>query len=105
MPAANKIVQANRPPAGKPLVGTYANDRGYQRERYKVGPRSYVEVYKHRRVARTPAGQQADHKDRNKANNRPGNLQNLTPAAHAAVGNRRRAVSALRSRRAARRAA
>ena len=94
MPAANKIKQVQRPPAGAPLVGTYANAAGYLRKRYKLGPRRYAETYAHREAAGTPKGQQADHRDGNKANNTRANLQNLTPSRHATVGNLRRRLRA-----------
>lgn len=94
--AANTIKQVQRPPAGAPLVGTYRNAAGYLRHRYKLGERRYAEVYAHRQAAGTPAGQQADHRDGNKANNRRTNLQNLTPSRHATIGNLRRRLASRR---------
>lgn len=96
--AANKITQVQTPPKGARMVGTYQNAAGYIRRRWQTGPRQYAEMYEHRHVAGTPAGQQADHKNRDKADNSRSNLANMTPSRHAAVGNLRRKMAGARSK-------
>jgi predicted transcriptional regulator with HTH domain len=69
-------------PTGTPR--RYADGRGYIRLRWKVGVERYVEAYEHRVVAGLPDAH-VHHKDENKANNCPGNLQPLTPEEHVRV--------------------
>jgi HNH endonuclease len=80
--AANHIVQVQRPPAGARKVGVYKNAAGYLRTRWQTGPRRYAEMYQHRQVARPAAGQDVDHKNRDKADNSRGNLQALSRRRH-----------------------
>jgi hypothetical protein len=94
--AANSIRQlkaGEAVPAGARRVGTYRNGDGYQRVRYQTGLRRYVEQYVHRAVAGPQGNQETDHRDGNRANNAPSNLQNLSPSRHAVVGNLRRRMS------------
>lgn len=67
-------------PAGEPR--RYLSRDGYMRLRWLVGPDQYVEVYEHRLVAGLPEGH-VHHKDHNKLNNDPANLEVLDIVEHA----------------------
>lgn len=68
------------PPPTEPK--RYPNSSGYIRLRWRVGPGEYVEAYEHRVIAGEPVGQ-VHHRDHDKTNNDPSNLEVLTPADHA----------------------
>lgn len=68
-------------PEGTP--GRYANQQGYIRLRWRIGPGEYVEEYEHRVVMGRPAGMHVHHRDEDKVNNDPSNLVVLTPEEHA----------------------
>jgi hypothetical protein len=69
-----------RLPAGVPKRYLFGN--GYVRLRWRVGTRSYVEVYEHRvdgdRVTSAPV---VHHEDHRRDNNDPGNLKHLASRA------------------------
>lgn len=73
-------------PASRP--GLYRSGHGYMRLRWKVGTHKYVEAYEHRLALGLPDCH-VHHKDEDKANNEPANLEPLTAAEH-----RRRHVGA-----------
>jgi hypothetical protein len=55
---------------------------GYWRLRWKIGPGEYVERLEHRAIAAPEAGEHVHHKNGNPLDNRPENLERLTPSAH-----------------------
>lgn len=67
-------------PQGEPR--RYKSSHGYVRLRWKVGVAQYVETYEHRVVAGLPADQ-VHHRDEDKTNNDPTNLEVLTAVEHA----------------------
>lgn len=71
-------------PPGQPR--RYRSQHGYIRLRWKVGERSYVEVYEHRFVAGLPPGH-VHHRNEVKSDNRPSNLEALSPSSHTALHN------------------
>lgn len=78
-----KLDDSEAVPAGEPR--RYLDGRGYIRLRWRVAPGQYVECYEHRLVAgRPPSGAAVHHKNGVKYDNRPCNLEVLTPAEHAA---------------------
>lgn len=68
-------------PAGTPR--RYRNDSGYVRLRWKISPEQYVEAYEHRVVMGRPEGMHVHHINGMKDDNRPANLQVLSPHEHA----------------------
>lgn len=70
-------------PAGEPR--RYASARGYIRLRWKIGTRRYVETYEHRVVdGHVTTAEQVHHRNRNRADNRPENLEHLIADEHQA---------------------
>src|SRR5262245_5515373 len=70
-------------PVGEP--GRYRDAAGYAILRWKVAPSTYVECKEHRFVLGVPPDHfHVHHKDGNKANNDPGNLELLTHSQHSA---------------------
>lgn len=68
-------------PDGEPR--RYTSDRrGYVRLRWRVGKGEYVETYEHRLIAGLPDAD-VHHRDEQKDNNDPGNLEVLSKAEHA----------------------
>ncbi|MFI6228567.1 HNH endonuclease [Micromonospora echinospora] len=66
-------------PSGEPR--RYVDGRGYVRLRWKVGVNSYVEAYEHRLVKQFPPVD-VHHRDGNKGNNDPANLEALSRSEH-----------------------
>ena len=60
----------------------YLTTDGYWRLRWRVGPGLYVERLEHRAVASPGPGEHVHHKNGNPLDNRPENLELLTPSAH-----------------------
>jgi HNH endonuclease len=70
-------------PPGEPR--RYVSGRGYIRLRWRLGDGSYVEVYEHRVIdGRVTTAEQVHHKNRNRSDNRPQNLEHLSAEAHSA---------------------
>ena len=67
-------------PSGTPR--RYRSGQGYIRLRWRIGANQYVETYEHRAVAGLPACH-VHHRDSDKTNNDPSNLEALSPAEHA----------------------
>lgn len=69
-------------PASEPK--RYRNSQGYVRLRWKLGPYHYVECYEHRVVdgVALASGVERHHVNRIRDDNRPENLQTLTPSEH-----------------------
>jgi hypothetical protein len=69
-------------PEGEPR--RYAARHGYVRLRWRVGVGQYVEALEHRLVVGAQPGVHVHHRNHVTDDNRPGNLEPLTPAEHAA---------------------
>jgi hypothetical protein len=70
-------------PSGSPR--RYVSGKGYVRLRWKCGVRSYVEAYEHRVVdGRITTAEHVHHKNRDRADNRPENLEHLSVEEHQA---------------------
>jgi hypothetical protein len=71
---------------GEPVpVGTpkrYQNAAGYTRLRWRLSDGNHVEVYEHRLVADALNGEHVHHRNGVKSDNRPENLEVLSPSAH-----------------------
>ncbi len=71
---------------GEPIPGgqprRYISAHGYIRLRWKVGTRSYVEAYEHRLNFGLPARLIVHHKNEDKTDNRPENLEAMTIGEH-----------------------
>lgn len=75
------LKQGDPIPAGEPR--RYLNDAGYVRLRWKVGVEQYVEVYEHRLVMGMPPDDlHVHHRNRDRQDNRPENLEVLTWGEH-----------------------
>lgn len=79
--AIRQLKPGERVPDGEPK--RYRSGHGYIRLRWKVGVRSYVEVYEHRVIdGRVTVAEQVHHENRRRDDNRPENLHQLTAEDH-----------------------
>jgi hypothetical protein len=69
----------------------YRTTDGYWRLRWKIGPGQYVERLEHRAVVSPGPGEVVHHKNGDPLDNRPENLERLTPSAHMHHHNRPKA--------------
>jgi DNA-binding CsgD family transcriptional regulator len=80
-PWVRSLGYGEAPPEGV-TPARYKNDQGYIRLRWRVGPAQHVEVYEHRWVAGAKPGEHVHHINGVKDDNRPENLEVLSPQAH-----------------------
>ncbi len=78
--AIRYLQQGQTPPVGEPR--RYLASNGYVRLRWTVAPGDLVECWEHRYVMGFPAGE-VHHKNGDKSDNRPENLEVLSSAEHA----------------------
>lgn len=78
-----RTLRADEPVPDSPPA-RYIEGRGYARVRWAIGDGEYVEEYEHRIVMGRPDGE-VHHRNGNKADNRPENLEVLTKSGHAHV--------------------
>lgn len=82
MPVRIRVLRDDEPiPTGEPM--RFVNWHGYVMLRWRVGVNQRVEIREHRLLAgRPPVGMHVHHKNGNKTDNRPENLEVLTPRDH-----------------------
>jgi hypothetical protein len=68
-------------PEGPPNI-RHTDKRGYTMLKWKTGRNTYVWCYEHQLVAGMPHGLSVHHKDGNKSNNSPDNLETVDQTSH-----------------------
>jgi hypothetical protein len=78
------VIRTLRPdePTPTAVPRRYKTSDGYWRLRWTVGPGQYVERLEHRVVAGPGIGEHVHHKNGDPLDNRPDNLERLTPSVH-----------------------